>query len=350
MSDEQQTEDRVYTYEDLAEAQRRWARAEADTKYFEAKVYESEAAHLRVIAGLAQARADETRALANVKATRDKWMESGCQAKAIAALEPAPAAVKPADDQPHDGEFGDEADEGVEVPSVEVPDALSEFMKLPGAVKWEGGECPVHPDAMVEFAYALGDRPYPLGISRKPERAGDEREVNWTGREKEISAGTTLAYVIAYRILTPAAPEEPEQVVDAKEFEGDATAKAVLDAMVDKAFADITLSDDTAAVETYMDGDELVVREISADEFFAPADAPEPTELDAPASIVDDPELQAAVARAEATLAAETPAYVGLQDADLDAEYDAMKAREAAEEKAKPKFSIWGGKREKVDA
>ena len=68
---------------------------------------------------------------------------------------------------------------------------------------------------------------------------------------------------------------------------------------------------------------------------------PEPTELDAPASIVDDPELQAAVARAEATLAKDEPAYVGLQDADLDAEWDAMKAREEAE-KPKPRFSIFG--------
>ena len=42
-------------------------------------------------------------------------------------------------------------------------------------------------------------------------------------------------------------------------------------------------------------------------------------------SIVDDPELQAAVSRAEATLAAAEPAYVGLQDPELDADYDAMK-------------------------
>ena len=37
------------------------------------------------------------------------------------------------------------------------------------------------------------------------------------------------------------------------------------------------------------------------------------------------PELQAAVSRAEATLAAAEPAYVGLQDPELDADYDAMK-------------------------
>jgi hypothetical protein len=79
---------------------------------------------------------------------------------------------------------------------------------------------------------------------------------------------------------------------------------------------------------------------------------PESTELDAPASIVDDPELQAAVARAEQALAIDAqtcepinphpqPAYVGLQDADLDADYDAMRVRENAD-KPKLHFSIFG--------
>ena len=68
---------------------------------------------------------------------------------------------------------------------------------------------------------------------------------------------------------------------------------------------------------------------------------PEPTELDAPTSIVDDPELLAAVARAEATLAQEEPAYVGLQDPELDAEYEAMREREKAD-KPKLHFSIFG--------
>ena len=102
---------------------------------------------------------------------------------------------------------------------------------------------------------------------------------------------------------------------------------------------------------------------------------PEPTELDAPVSIVDDPELLAAVSRAEATLAAaepalptmddiidpdftggmtseqylerlhsgklDSPAYVGLQDPELDADWDAMKEREKAD-KPKLHFSIFG--------
>jgi hypothetical protein len=56
-------------------------------------------------------------------------------------------------------------------------------------------------------------------------------------------------------------------------------------------------------------------------------------------SITQDPELLAAVERAEATLAAE-PAYVGMQDAELDAEFDAMKEREKADRKLH--FSIFG--------
>jgi len=74
-----------------------------------------------------------------------------------------------------------------------------------------------------------------------------------------------------------------------------------------------------------------------------PAD-PEPTELDAePTSVLDNPELLAAVERAEATLAQneEPAAYVGLNDPELDAAWDDMKAREEAE-KPKPRFSIFG--------
>ena len=68
----------------------------------------------------------------------------------------------------------------------------------------------------------------------------------------------------------------------------------------------------------------------------------EPTEIDAePPSVTQDPEFLAAVQRAEATLAAEPAAYVGLNDPELDAEWDAMKAREEAE-KPKPRFSIFG--------
>lgn len=79
---------------------------------------------------------------------------------------------------------------------------------------------------------------------------------------------------------------------------------------------------------------------------------PEPTELDAPASILDDPELQATATRLEATLAdadddetLSRAAYVGLQDPDLDAEYEAMREREKADRKLH--FSIFG-KREEV--
>lgn len=76
-----------------------------------------------------------------------------------------------------------------------------------------------------------------------------------------------------------------------------------------------------------------------------PKPAPEP-------SVLTDPEFQAAVERAEATLAAE-PAYVGLQDPELDAEFDAMKARRDAD-KPKPLTDTWHnkfgifGKREEV--
>jgi hypothetical protein len=69
---------------------------------------------------------------------------------------------------------------------------------------------------------------------------------------------------------------------------------------------------------------------------------PEPTELDAPASVLNNPELLAAVERAEQTLRQEEPAaYVGLNDPELDDAWDAMKAREEAE-KPRPRFSIFG--------
>jgi len=58
-------------------------------------------------------------------------------------------------------------------------------------------------------------------------------------------------------------------------------------------------------------------------------------------SVTTDPAFLAAVERAEATLAAAEPAYVGLQDTDLDAEYEAMREREKAD-KPKLHFSIFG--------
>lgn len=80
---------------------------------------------------------------------------------------------------------------------------------------------------------------------------------------------------------------------------------------------------------------------------------PEPIEIDAePASVLNNPDFVAAVSRAEAKLAIDAqtcepiyphpqPAYVGLQDADLDADYDAMREREKAD-KPKLHFSIFG--------
>lgn len=62
-------------------------------------------------------------------------------------------------------------------------------------------------------------------------------------------------------------------------------------------------------------------------------------------SVTSDPDFVALVERAEATLAAAEPAYVGLQDPELDADYDAMKERETADRKLH--FSIFG-KREEV--
>jgi len=74
-------------------------------------------------------------------------------------------------------------------------------------------------------------------------------------------------------------------------------------------------------------------------------DMEQPTELDAePISILDNPELLAAVERAQQTLAAEPANYVGLNDPELDAEYDAMRARERSEN------SYWLSWKRKVDA
>lgn len=235
---------------------------------------------------------------------------------AIAALEPAPEydpsslaheeELAPALADPLSAELRSvtPATEEESGDQIEIPE---------GFTRWAGGECPAADSDTIDVLYRNG-----IHEIFTPGMITDED--TWHHNDDELD-------IIAYRIISQPADQS------------DATAKAVLDAMVDKAFGDLSLSDDTAAVQTYMEGDELVVREISADEYFAPADKSDPS------SIVDDPELQAAVSRAEATLAAAEPAYVGLQDAQLDADWDAMKERQEAGRKLH--FSIFG-KREEV--
>lgn len=216
----------------------------------------------------------------------------------IAALEPAPAAVKPADDQPHDGEFGDEADEGVDEPEAtpaapEEPeqmlvDAAEGEGGLPeGFTRWTGADVYTPTPDTDEFSHTVEV------IFRDGVRSTGK---GWTYVWTWV-AGDATQDIIAYRIIS--------QPADQSEGE--------------------THTDDVRN-----NGDEV---------------STEGEREDLQTSITEDPELQAAVARAEATLAqeAEKPAYVGLQDPDLDAEYEAMREREEA--KPKPRFSIWGSRK-----
>jgi hypothetical protein len=242
--------------------------------------------------------------------------------RAIAALEPAPVASETAD--------------------VEVPE---------GFVRWEGADVYTPTADTEEFTHTVEV------IFRDGIRSTGKA---WTYVWPWVAEDKTNQNIIAYRILP--AEQAGEEGNEPSEFTSDLT-------------GDPAVSDDGSVYGTdaaYEDGVEARLQNVPIEcnpgegidaerwtegwnaedaaskqtdaELLAELD--EPTELDAPASIVDDPELQAAVARAEATLAAEPAAYVGLNDPELDAEYDAMRARERSEK------SFWGllGKRKLEDA
>ena len=223
--------------------------------------------------------------------------------RAIAALEPAPAAPEaeplPTMDDITDPDFtggmtseqylerlhggtltGDPAVEGE---SGRLGDVLPE-----GFMRWWGGECPVPRGTIVDI------------ICRDPEvRVGQTNQVfahmiHW---ENE---GNPAYDIIAYRVVE-------------SQSEGE------------------THTDDvrTAEGETVAGDDRIETQ-----------------------SITSDPDFVAAVERAEAKLAIDAqtcepiyphpqPAYVGLQDPELDAEYEAMREREKAD-KPKLHFSIFG--------
>jgi hypothetical protein len=212
---------------------------------------------------------------------------------AIAALQPDPIP-----------ELETQTGEEVEIP--------------PGFTKWEGGEwCPVDPGDRVEIIHPNGKRSF-----------GSPVNVGWQWLNSSAPNG-----IIAYRVLDPLpstddyhSPEFGDEVLsdepdDASEFAADDTQASATEAanriegasevvtspgevgesrdhfaLIDQQTCEPVLphpewNEDVVATRTYMDGDKLVVREITADEFYAPMPESEPpTEGYAP---VTNPEADA---------------------------------------------------------
>ena len=176
------------------------------------------------------------------------------------------------------------------------PDALAEFMKLPGAVKWEGGGypafCQKYPnretmEIVVLFRNGERVRGVPAGFAWST-----AEELRGSGWRDEDAVGGKIPDaddIIAYRIITTQAEpalrymDEGEQQVmqdalwaSAKVIEREPApeqdASEIIDNLAAKLVDGLTLSDDTVAVHTYMDGDQVVMREISAEEMYAQPD------------------------------------------------------------------------------
>lgn len=208
---------------------------------------------------------------------------------AIAALEPAPQA--PAQPDPPSAELrsvpGAEEDAGTN------SDVLAEFMKRAGATEWKGGECPLTIGTKCDLLCADGGILIDHVVAQR-----DFDDSYWSRSDGKYNDD-----IIAYRIISEPADETHTD--------------------------DLLRHDEAEAADAKLLEDE-------------------------PVSVLDNPELLAAVERAEATLRgdellAQNPpivpvyeaSYVGLQDPELDAEFDAMREREKAD-KPKLHFSIFG--------
>jgi hypothetical protein len=186
--------------------------------------------------------------------------------KQAADLDRAIAALHP----PVDSGGGDESETLVE---VQTP---------LGFTKWAGGECPVDQEASVEVVYRNGERPFRL-------TGAVARALDWSWCAE--SARFSAHDIIAYRIIP--APDTTTQNADLEappipaletSEEGEDTFTRLTETpgetplvSLDFETGEITESDpptgpaaDVVALQTYMDGDELVVREITADEFYQP--------------------------------------------------------------------------------
>ncbi len=191
-----------------------------------------------------------------------------------------------------------------------------------GFMKWEGGGCPVDPDTMVAifWQWENGDICGP-----EERRAGD---VNWTGVLIDLVYKQT-APTIAYRILSQAVETDQPEVPEVEE----------------------ALPGDEADAES--DDYEIVMGEPWPEASSQSAKAEPFTLLGGveenrdQSSVLNDPELIAAVDRANASIAQDEPKpYVGCIDEELERDYDAAKARTTIkhEDAKKPFFAFLGAK------
>lgn len=111
-----------------------------------------------------------------------------------------------------DAQTTDPVDPRIECASDE-PDALAEFMKLPGAVKWGGGECPVPQSAVVEYLLRGADLP-PLDPKPAFLLSWDHADI--------------LGDIIAYRVVSEPAEQydDPTAVAIAAYIEAENEAPA----------------------------------------------------------------------------------------------------------------------------
>lgn len=115
---------------------------------------------------------------------------------------------------------------------------------------------------------------------------------------------------------------EPEGYAPVVRIEAEQSAGEAINAFVEKLVADVSVSADTVAMQTYMDGDKVVAREISAREFYA-----SPTD----ASVVDAEPVLDATELAQVTIDKVPPTAEVIKDKD-----------------GRAKFALFGGQTHEV--
>ena len=268
---------------------------------------------------------------------------------AIAALEPAPQA--PAQPDPPSAELrsvpGAEEDAGTN------SDVLAEFMKRAGATEWKGGECPLTIGTKCDLLCADGGILIDHVVAQR-----DFDDSYWSRSDGKYNDD-----IIAYRIISQPADQSEAQIDQkrAVDWQDGDTLFSVQYFNSEKGQHPCTCHPDDAPLECQhlyaasacraaydatLPTPDDVLGILAADETHtddlrtAEGEAVAGDDRIETQSVLDDPDFQARVEAAEAMLAAGGGAYVGLQDAQLDADWDAMKERQEAGKKLH--FSIFG--------
>jgi hypothetical protein len=255
---------------------------------------------------------------------------------------------------------------------------LAAFLKLDGAATHDGGPIDFNDDDLIEVltidggtsqewggfwrnpnpdptlvAYRVVAKAVPVdAIEPAPTPEGEPYDASefaeseadagvWTQEELDEAQARAEKLAAELRWEEPTEAERAAAIELTADVELKSDAKAAIDALVDDMVGRLELSPDAVGTQTYMDGDQLVIREITADEYVNARpiqpkwNEPQPTEGYAP--VVDHTEAHIQAVEAERYAQPTNP------------EADFWSRGLASDQKPQSRFNIFGIK-PKVDA